>query len=83
VKVRDTDRYKRTVAEIILPDGHNLNREIVHAGFAWWYQQYARRETVLRDLENEARAARRGLWADPQPVPPWEWRREAAEARRR
>ena len=61
MKVRDIDRYKRTVAEIILPDGHNLNREIVRAGFAWWYQQYARRETVLRDLENEARAARRGL----------------------
>ena len=28
VKVRDIDRYKRTVAEIILPDGRNLNREI-------------------------------------------------------
>ena len=75
VKVRDIDRYKRTVAEIILPDGRNLNREIVRAGFAWWYQQYARRETVLRDLEGEARTARRGLWADPKPVPPWEWRR--------
>ena len=37
VKVRDIDRYKRTVAEIILPDGRNLNREIVRAGFAWWY----------------------------------------------
>jgi endonuclease YncB( thermonuclease family) len=83
VRVKDIDRYKRTVAEIILPDGRNLNREIVRAGFAWWYQQYARRETVLRDLENEARAAKRGLWADPKPVPPWEWRREAAEARRR
>jgi micrococcal nuclease len=83
VRVKDIDRYKRTVAEIILPDGRNVNREIARAGFAWWYQQYARRETVLRDLENEARAAKRGLWADPKPVPPWEWRREAAEARRR
>ena len=34
VKVRDIDRYKRTVAGIILPDGRNLNREIVRAGFA-------------------------------------------------
>ena len=75
VRVKDIDRYKRTVAEIILPDGRNLNREIVRAGFAWWYQQYARRETVLRDLENEARTAKRGLWADPEPVAPWEWRR--------
>src|ERR1039457_5159461 len=43
VKVRDIDRYKRTVAEIILPDGRNLNRELVRAGLAWWYQQCARR----------------------------------------
>ena len=81
VKVRDIDRYKRTVAEIILPDGRNLNREIVRAGFAWWYVTYARRETILRDLQNEARAAKRGLWADPKPVPPWEWRRAAARQR--
>jgi hypothetical protein len=63
VKVRDIDRYKRTVAEIILPDGRNLNQELVRAGLAWWYQQYARRETVLRDLEQEARAAKRGCGA--------------------
>lgn len=71
------------MAEIILPDGGNPNREIGCAGFAWWYQQYAKRETLLRDLEAEAQAARRGLWADPKPEPPWEWRRGAAEARRR
>jgi endonuclease YncB( thermonuclease family) len=81
VKVRDIDRYKRTVAEIILPDGRNLNQENVRAGLAWWYQQYARRETVVQDLEQEARAVKRGLWADPTPVPPWEWRKAAAAAR--
>jgi micrococcal nuclease len=75
VKVRDIDRCKRTAAEIILPDGRNLNQELVRAGLAWWYQQYARRETVLRDLEQEARAAKCGLWIDPKPVAPWEWRK--------
>lgn len=75
MRVRDIDRYQRTEAEIILPDGRNLNRELVRAGLAWWYQHYARRELILGDLEQEARAARRGLWADPQPVPPWEWRK--------
>jgi hypothetical protein len=49
------------LAEIILPDGRNLNRELVRAGLAWWYQRYARRETVLQDLEQEARDAKRGL----------------------
>jgi endonuclease YncB( thermonuclease family) len=37
---------------------------------------------VLRDLEQEARAAKRGLWIDPKPVAPWEWRKAAAAARK-
>jgi endonuclease YncB( thermonuclease family) len=32
-----------------------------------------------RDAEAEARAARRGLWADPDSVPPWEWRKTENE----
>ena len=66
---------KRTASEIILPDGRNLNQELVRAGLAWWYERYARRETVLRDLEQEARDAKRGLWVDPKPVAPWEWKK--------
>src|SRR5215472_18830537 len=77
VRVRDIDRYKRTVAEIILPDGRNLNQELVRAGMAWWYRQFAKRDTVLPELERKARAAKRGLWADPLPVPPGEWRKAA------
>jgi len=42
---------------------------------------YARRELILRDLEQEARAPRRGLWADPAPVPPWEWWKERRRGR--
>jgi endonuclease YncB( thermonuclease family) len=75
VRVRDVDRYKRTVAEIILPDGRNLNRELVRAGLAWWYQRYARHDAVLAELEVEARAPQRGLWADKNPIPPWKFRR--------
>lgn len=82
MKIRDIDRHKRTVAEIILPDGRNPNQEIIRAGLAWWYRQYARRETVLQDLEQDARAAKRGLWVDPKPVEPWEWRKAAAAARK-
>ena len=29
----------------------------------------------LETLEVEAREANRGLWVDPAPVPPWEWRK--------
>ena len=56
-------------------DGRNLNQELVKQGWCWWYRKYAPGDTVLEGLEKDAREARRGLWADPQPVPPWEWRK--------
>lgn len=74
VKVETTDRYGRTVGEVILPDGRSLNRELVRAGYAWWYRKYSS-DTTLGILESEARTTRRGLWADPTPVTPWDWRR--------
>ena len=74
VQVIDMDRYGRTVADVILPDGRVLNRELIAAGLAWWYKRYSQ-DKSLGLLEAEARAARRGLWADPHPVPPWEFRR--------
>jgi endonuclease YncB( thermonuclease family) len=75
VRVRDTDRYGRTVAQVILPGGKNLNHELVYAGFAWWYRKYAPNDRTLKALETGARAAKRGLWGDKNPIPPWEWRR--------
>jgi endonuclease YncB( thermonuclease family) len=70
IKTRDTDRYGRTVAEVILPDGRSLNREMVRQGMAWRYRKYAPADTELARLESEAKAARRGLWSQPNPVPP-------------
>lgn len=79
VEVRDTgrDRYGRTVGEIMLQDGRSLNRELVRAGLAWWYRQYAKKDADLARLEEEAREARLGLWADADPVPPWNWRKDS------
>ncbi len=74
VIVRDHDRYGRTVAEVILPDGKSLNRELVRSGFAWHFRRYSD-DPVLAQLETQARAARLGLWADPDPIPPWDWRK--------
>ena len=75
VHVKDTDRYGRTVGEVILPDGRSLNRELVRAGLAWWYRRYAPGDSELQRLEREARETKRGLWADRAAVPPWDWRR--------
>lgn len=67
------DRYHRELAEVFLPDGRSLNRELVAAGLAWWYRRYST-DRGLESLEQDAREARRGLWADEHPVPPWEFR---------
>jgi endonuclease YncB( thermonuclease family) len=75
VRPRDTDRYGRTVAEVILADGRSMNREMVRQGMAWWFRRYAPRDAELARLEDQAKAARVGLWSQPNPVPPWEWRR--------
>lgn len=66
------DRYGRTVARVRC-DGIDANAEQVRRGMAWVYTKYSH-DPAFPPLELEARAARRGLWADPAPVPPWEWR---------
>lgn len=69
VRVVDHDRHGRTVAHVILADGRSLNRELVRAGYAWWYRRYSK-DLLLAELEARARATRAGLWADPDPVSP-------------
>ena len=69
------DKYRRTIGEVILEDGMNVNHTLVKDGWCWWYRKYAPGDMVLEGLETEAREAKRGLWAGPQPVPPWEWRK--------
>ena len=75
VRTYGHDKYKRIIGDVILPNGPNLNQELVKDGWCWWYRKYAPGDTVLERLESEAREARKGLWADPQPLPPWEWRK--------
>lgn len=73
------DRYSRTLATIVLPDGKNLNQELVRAGWCWWFQKYAPTDTVLARLEHDAREKKIGLWTDPAPVPPWVYRKAQRE----
>jgi endonuclease YncB( thermonuclease family) len=68
------DKYRRTLADVFLLDGTNVNHELVKGGWCWWYRKYASGDTELEKLEKDAREAKKGLWADPHPVPPWEWR---------
>ena len=74
IESRGKGRYGRTIGNVILPVGRNLNHELVKAGACWWYRRHAKENEALTDAEAEARKAKRGLWANPNPIPPWEWR---------
>ena len=76
VQVLGHDKYGRTIGEVTLLDGRVLNHELVRAGLAWWYRKYAPMDATLERFEAEARNVKRGMWVDPNPVPPWEWRKK-------
>jgi micrococcal nuclease len=69
------DKYGRTMADVFLLDGTNVNHALVEAGWCWCYRKYAPLDTELEKLEMEARNAKKGLWADPAPIPPWTYRK--------
>ena len=72
----DTDGYGRMVANPYhSKDGYDINASMVCAGYAWWYERYAPDSELLEGCQEEAQQAPKGLWADDEPMPPWEWRR--------
>ena len=74
VDVKDTDSYGRTVG-VVYKGNVNVNLQMVKSGYAWWYKKYAPFDDDLRMAEERARIDKLGLWAEPNPIPPWEWRR--------
>ena len=66
------DTFDRPVARVRL-GGEDLSLALVRAGMAWHFTRYSS-DRELATAEREARAARRGLWAEPNPTPPWLWR---------
>ena len=75
VEDKDKDRYKRTVGTVRLADGKVIQEELLKEGLAWVYRKYCKGCGNWYSLEEEARAAKRGLWQDANPVAPWEWRK--------
>lgn len=73
VETNARDRYGRIIGRINV-DGLDVNAELVRLGYAWVYRRYSN-DAQLLYLEKIARTERLGLWADSNPIPPWEWRR--------
>lgn len=67
------DQYGRAVCTILVGN-LDVNLEQVRRGMAWVYRKYAHDPAYYR-AEDEARNAKRGLWADPDQIPPWEYRK--------
>lgn len=73
------DRWNRLIGVVLL-SGEDQNLHMVDRGLAWHYKRYAKEQTP-RDrqryeaTEIEAHKAKRGLWSDPEPMAPWDWRK--------
>ncbi len=83
VEYEKTDQYGRTLGKVIV-GGRDMNLEQVKAGLAWHYKYYQNEQSpndrrLYADAETQARSMRRGLWDDPSPIPPWDYRRGKRE----
>ena len=72
VKKTGEDRYGRTLG-VIMVGSVDVNAKMIEDGWAWHYKNYNDEERLSK-LEVEARKTKRGLWADPNPLAPWDYR---------
>jgi len=73
VTVEDIGAYGRAVGRVQVQGG-DLGAMLIRGGHGWYYERYAPGATEYARLERQARNAGRGLWARPDPTPPWAWR---------
>ena len=77
VTVLDIDRYGRSVGRIEI-EGKEVAEEMLKSGLAWLYTSYCKIPECeqWKELENQARVAKIGLWSNPTAQAPWLWRKE-------
>ena len=79
VETTKRDKYRREIGKVLV-NGQDVNLVQVERGMAWFYRQYQREQSpndrrLYEAAEDAAKANKRGLWRDADPVPPWEFRR--------
>lgn len=79
--ISSKDRYGRYLAFVYLPNGKNLNHELLKHGLAWHYKQYSK-DKKMADMEAIARKNKTGLWSDKNPQAPWEYRKKTKNINR-
>ena len=73
VRFKEIDRYGRILGVIYI-DGVEVNLQMVKAGMAWHYAYYDKTPAYI-EAEKKARASKVGLWIDPEPISPYEFRK--------
>jgi len=48
VQTHGKDKYGRTLTDVLLPDGTNINHTLFKEGWCWWYRKYAPGNTVRK-----------------------------------
>ena len=84
VETEKRDRYGRQIGKVLV-DGLDVNLVQVERGMAWFYRQYQREQSpndrrLYEAAEDAAKAGKRGLWRDVEPVPPWDFRHNKSKS---
>ena len=81
IEYEKKDMYGRILGFIKI-DGKNVNLEMVKAGMAWHYEHFAKNATDYAEAQKQAKLEKKGLWKDPNPIPPWDFRKNAKNSRK-
>ena len=81
VEKETMDKYGRTVGTLFIND-LDANKEQIKLGMGWVYRKYLRDQSLLL-IEEAARQAKVGLWADANPMAPWDYRHGGKEKKAR
>ena len=74
VDIKDTDRYGRYLGVVSTSDIKDVNLEMLRSGMAWHYSYYDN-TPACKTAQQQAKKSKKGLWADPSPINPYDWRK--------
>ncbi|HPI00307.1 MAG TPA: thermonuclease family protein [Chitinophagaceae bacterium] len=81
VENKNIDRYGRTIGMVFTDNHINVNEALLKVGLAWHYSDYDKNHPAWGSLEKQAREKKIGLWSQPNPIAPWNYRRQKRKSK--
>lgn len=81
VHEKNIDRYGRTIGIVFTDNPINVNEALIKVGLAWYYSDYDKNHPAWDSLEKQAREKKIGLWSQPNPIAPWNFRRQKRKSK--